>query len=511
VDGGGSIDANGVFTAGATAGGPYTVTATLGPETATAVVTVAAVNAPPTVATPAAASPSPATGTTTTLSVLGDDDAGEDKLIYTWAAVGTPPAPVTFSVNGTNAAKSTVATFVMAGEYTFEVTIADAHGATVTSTVVVTVNQTLTTIVVSPPSAIVAPGATQAFTAAGSDQFGNPLAISPVWSVTGGAGLITQSGVFVSGVNESAVMTQLAADDKLCIIGDSVSNVVACTGPGFYHQAGAFYISGSAVYYVEYRLSPESELIKTMLSPFGSGTINCATQHTPQLISITHPGDWTPGFYPHPNYASCSVVTPKVAACPDTPLLYSRGILLSNVSETFSYSRPNISTNWALSGATNRTYAVNPVTLAGPCDFTRRLFDETLYGDFESIAQSGAVSKWASLLGMSAWVLPKLRKTIGSNLVTNTTLLTISGLATLNYLQDTVDSQPISGSSSGWIPSLTGATGFKAYLVGTGYYITVIVSGTWTVNIPRNGTSGSITFSMSSGLGQGVFVDIELF
>jgi hypothetical protein len=37
----------------------------------------------PTIATPAAASPSPVTGTTTALSVLGADAAGESHITYT--------------------------------------------------------------------------------------------------------------------------------------------------------------------------------------------------------------------------------------------------------------------------------------------------------------------------------------------------------------------------------------------------------------------------------------------
>jgi hypothetical protein len=40
---------------------------------------------PPTVASPASASPNPVTGTTTALSVLGADDTGESSLRYTWS------------------------------------------------------------------------------------------------------------------------------------------------------------------------------------------------------------------------------------------------------------------------------------------------------------------------------------------------------------------------------------------------------------------------------------------
>src|SRR6185295_2614900 len=111
VSGGGTISATGLFTAGATAGGPFTVTATSGAVSGNASVSVTVVNTAPTVATPAAATPSPVPGTSTALSVLGADNAGEPALIYTWATTGTPPAAVTFSANGTNAAKNTTATF----------------------------------------------------------------------------------------------------------------------------------------------------------------------------------------------------------------------------------------------------------------------------------------------------------------------------------------------------------------------------------------------------------------
>ena len=46
---------------------------------------------------------------------LGAESAGESNLTYTWTTTGTPPAPVVFSSNGNNAAKSTTATFTKAG------------------------------------------------------------------------------------------------------------------------------------------------------------------------------------------------------------------------------------------------------------------------------------------------------------------------------------------------------------------------------------------------------------
>jgi len=103
-------------------------------------------NTAPTVAEAASATPNPVVGaTTTTLSALGADDHGEANLTYTWTATSKPsgaPTP-TYSVNRTNAAKNTTVTVGMAGDYTFRVTMTDTSGLSVTSTVDVTVNQTV--------------------------------------------------------------------------------------------------------------------------------------------------------------------------------------------------------------------------------------------------------------------------------------------------------------------------------------------------------------------------------
>ncbi|HTL51093.1 MAG TPA: hypothetical protein VL860_00815, partial [Planctomycetota bacterium] len=180
--------------------GPFTVTATSGAKTGTASVTVTALpNAAPAVATAATASPSPVTGTTTVLSVLGADDAGEPALIYTWSSVG--PAAVTYTLNGTNASKNTTATFTKAGAYTFTATIRDAGALTVTSSVAVTVNQSLTTITVSPASPSVVALSTQNFTASGKDQFATAMAVAPVfsWSVSGGGTIGAATGIYTAG------------------------------------------------------------------------------------------------------------------------------------------------------------------------------------------------------------------------------------------------------------------------------------------------------------------------
>jgi hypothetical protein len=157
-------------------------------------------NQAPTVATAAAASPSPVTARSTNLSVLGADDGGESALTYTWATTGTPPAPVTFSSNGTNASKNVVATFAASGTYGFLVTIRDAAGLATTSSVNVSVSQTLSSTSVSPASATVAANGSAQFAAAAKDQFGAAMANPPTftWTVSGG-GSISSSGLFTAG------------------------------------------------------------------------------------------------------------------------------------------------------------------------------------------------------------------------------------------------------------------------------------------------------------------------
>lgn len=158
-------------------------------------------NQPPTIATPAAANPTPATGTATNLTVLGADDKGEGNLTYSWATTGTPPASVAFSANGNNAAKSTTATFTKAGIYSFAATVTDGDGASATSGVNIVVNPAPTTLLVSPGTANIQSGSHQQFSAIISDQFGAPIAPQPAvtWSASGGGtingGLFTAATV----------------------------------------------------------------------------------------------------------------------------------------------------------------------------------------------------------------------------------------------------------------------------------------------------------------------------
>jgi hypothetical protein len=180
-------------------------------------------NQPPTVAT--AASATPPTGKTTTLSVLGADDGGEAALTYTWSSTG-----VTFAPNGTNAAKSSVATFPAAGSYHLVVTIKDAGGLTATSAVDVSASQTITTVSVTPASASVVTNATQQFSATGKDQFGATMSPPPTWSWSAsGGGTISTTGLFTAGTVAGGPFTITASAGVSGTASVNVSGVVDTT------------------------------------------------------------------------------------------------------------------------------------------------------------------------------------------------------------------------------------------------------------------------------------------
>lgn len=215
-------------------------------------------DAAPTVATAAASTPGTVTGTTAALSVLGadSDGGGEANLTYTWTINSAPSGVTTpaFSVNGSNAAKNTTATFGRAGSYTFGVTITDSSGLSITSSVSVTVSQTLTGVTVTPSVLNLTAGQTQQLVATAQDQFGVNLTTQPgfTWAVVSGGGSISVSGVYTtpgsgtlasvsattSGISGTAAVNVVSSPWTSADVG-----TVAIAGSG-YDSGGTFTING---------------------------------------------------------------------------------------------------------------------------------------------------------------------------------------------------------------------------------------------------------------------------
>jgi hypothetical protein len=218
VNGGGTISSTGLFTAGANPGGPFTVTATDG-VSGTASVTVTAAPAVQPINVTASATPSPVSGTTTTLSATSNDpNSGATITGYSWSVQTQPAAN---SVTLSNNAQSVTATFYQAGSYTFQVVVTDSASATGTGTVAVTVNQVLTSITVTPPSVTLAYGARQQFTARTNDQFGNAMSTQPSsfsWTISPthshGGGSITSTGLYTAPSSTRTVTVKASASGK---------------------------------------------------------------------------------------------------------------------------------------------------------------------------------------------------------------------------------------------------------------------------------------------------------
>jgi plastocyanin len=143
------------------------------------------VNQAPTIAAPATALLNPVHGTCATiLNVLGADDSTESELTYTWSVVGGASAGVTFSANGTNAAKSSTATFNAAGSYDLRCTITDAEGLSVTSDITVVMQApTIATTATADPTIVTGRGGHTLLQVLGAISGGSEDGLTYSWSV----------------------------------------------------------------------------------------------------------------------------------------------------------------------------------------------------------------------------------------------------------------------------------------------------------------------------------------
>lgn len=127
------------------------------------------------------------------LGIASDDGLPAATLAISWSQV-SGPAPVTFQ---NPYALQTSASLPIAGTYQLQITANDGElSGTDTVTIIVAANS-VTSIVVSPSSATILPGGIQRFTAEGRNASGQIVAITPVWSATGGK--INQAGRYTAG------------------------------------------------------------------------------------------------------------------------------------------------------------------------------------------------------------------------------------------------------------------------------------------------------------------------
>lgn len=182
-------------------------------------------NPAPTVAQPAAAV---VAGNTAALSVLGADDAGEGSLSYTWSSSG--PAAVSFSANGSNAAKTNTATFTQSGTYNLTVTITDANGLSTTSNVstVVTVSSS-TGGSTGGSTSSATPNYSTAMSSTGMTMNGIAAMGPGFLQVTNGASNVAGSAFYSTKVGVSGFSTQFQFQQSYAV-GDGLTFAIQNAG-----------------------------------------------------------------------------------------------------------------------------------------------------------------------------------------------------------------------------------------------------------------------------------------
>jgi hypothetical protein len=213
--GAGSVSSTGLYTAPASGHGTDKVQATVGGISSTASITFA--QAP--IISAASGNPNPVTGKTTQLTVTATDPNGVGGLIYNWSLVSGPVGVTFGSNNNSTSGNNVTATFSRAGTYTFLVTVTDSFNVSSTQMVTMTVQQTLTTVKVSPASATTRVNRAVQFTATAYDQFGNPLTTQPLftWSVVSGPGTISSNGLYTSSSTGTAVIKATAVQGSITV------------------------------------------------------------------------------------------------------------------------------------------------------------------------------------------------------------------------------------------------------------------------------------------------------
>jgi hypothetical protein len=184
---GGQITSSGRYTAGQTPGTYVVVATAYTGASDTAHVTIAAGAPAPAAVVLSPGTVSVAVGGHQSFTAVGKAADGSTVAITpTFAATGG-----TISAQGDYAAPSATGTYT--------VTATDAvSGEADTSTVTVTaVQPTVARVDLTPTSASVKPGATQQFTATGKAADGSGVAITPLYSATGGT--VSRAGLFTAG------------------------------------------------------------------------------------------------------------------------------------------------------------------------------------------------------------------------------------------------------------------------------------------------------------------------
>lgn len=227
----------------------------------------------------------------TSLSAVAN---GTGPLSYSWDAISAA-APVTYSINDSANASSTTVSFLAPGSYTFRVRVTDTNGLSGSNTASVTINAGPNAMAASPYQVQVAAGQSVQFQAAAWDQLGNLLAVSPVWSVSGG-GTIDNTGLF-SAASPGGPYTVTALAGSLsanAFVWVTSTGIAVANGPvlSISLSNSIVTISWQATVGATYRIEYKNALSDSTWTTLGSDiTADAATASTTNVVGTS------PRFY----------------------------------------------------------------------------------------------------------------------------------------------------------------------------------------------------------------------
>ncbi len=191
--GGGEVNASGVFTAAASEGGPYTITATAGSVSATASVTV--INNTPTMTDLTDVTVREGKPTAARAFTIGDVETAAGSLAVSGAssnATLVPNANITFGGSGASRTVTVTPASGQTGTATITITVSDGVKVVTDTFILTVVAREATSLTLTPASVTLLPAASQTFTATVRDQDSDPLSPQPTitWSTTGGGTIV---------------------------------------------------------------------------------------------------------------------------------------------------------------------------------------------------------------------------------------------------------------------------------------------------------------------------------
>ena len=150
---------------------------------------------------------------------FGKPISASSGLTWTWAATTVPSSAPALKFASSNT--TTTATFGKAGSY---VLTAEPGSGTAAYTVGITVNQTFSSVTVTPGTATVMAGGTEQFSAVVLDQFQQGMATQPTFAWSASGGTISSAGLYTAG---STAGSYSVAAKSGAVSGSATVNVAA--------------------------------------------------------------------------------------------------------------------------------------------------------------------------------------------------------------------------------------------------------------------------------------------